>query len=255
MSALTRQAALFEYVLRLGDDALINGQRLSEWCGHGPFLEEDIGLANTALDLIGRARMLLSYAADLEGRGRTEDDLAYLRDERQWFNVLIMELPRGDFAFSTARQFLVDSYNYFLYEALQASTDARLAAIAGKAFKEAKYHLRHTSEWMLRLGDGTQESHAKIQQALEEAWPYTGELFEVDEVEQQILQAGIGPDAAELARQWQKKVGAVLAEAGLQRPKEVWPQTGGRQGLHTEHMGYLLAEMQCVQRAYPGQQW
>ena len=255
MSGLTQQHALFEYVLRLGDNALINGQRLSEWCGHGPFLEEDIGVANTALDLIGRARMLLTYAGELEGQDRTEDDLAYFRDERQWLNFLIVELPKGDFAFTTVRQFLVDVYHYLVYESLRASADETLAAIAGKAFKEAVYHLRHTSEWMRRLGDGTAESHAKIQQALEEIWPFTGELFEMDDIDRRMVQAGIGFEASALQQQWQREVNAVLDEADLKHPDDVWSQTGGKKGLHTEHMGYLLAEMQSVQRAYPGQQW
>jgi len=255
MPALTQQQALYEYVLRLGDNALINGQRLSEWCGHGPSLEEDISMANTALDLIGRARMLLSYAAEIDGNDKTEDDLAYARDERQWLNFLIMELPRGDFAFTTARQFLSDTYHYLLYESLQTSRDATLAAIAGKAVKESVYHLRHTSEWMRRLGDGTAASHLKIQQALEEVWPFTGELFEMDDIDRLMVRTGIGIEASALEPPWQQRVSAVLAEAGLKYPEAVWPQTGGKKGLHTEYMGYLLAEMQCVQRAYPGQQW
>lgn len=255
MSELSQENALFKYVLRLGDNALVNGQRLSEWCGHGPFLEEDVGVANTALDLIGRARMLLSYAGELEGKGRSEDDFAYLRDERDWWNFLLTELPKGDFAFTTARQFLLDAYNFYLYEALQQSSDSTLAGIAAKAVKECAYHLRHTSEWMLRLGDGTQESHEKIQSSLNELWTYTGELFEQDEVDQAMVQAGIAADVNKLRQQWDKKIDSVLKEATLERPEDAWAQTGGRQGLHTEHMGYLLAEMQAVQRAYPGQQW
>lgn len=252
---MTPGQAMFEYVLRLGDNALINGQRLSEWCGHGPFLEEDIGVANTALDLIGRARLLLSYAGELEGKGRGEDDLAYRRDERTWRNCLIVELPNRDFAFTTARQFLVDVFDLCLYDALRGSTDARLAAVAAKAYKECIYHLRHTSEWILRFGDGTGESHERTQQALDEVWSFTGELFDADEVDQHMVEADVGPDPAALQARWDEKVRAVLTQATLSQPGQGLRTLSGRRGVHSEHMGFLLAEMQFVQRAYPDLQW
>ncbi len=252
---MSRNPELFEYVLRLGDNALINGQRLSEWCGHGPFLEEDVGVANTALDLIGRARMLLSYAGQVEGQGRSEDDLAYLRDEREWLNFLIVELPNGDFGFTTARQFLVDAYNFYLYQALQDSSDETVAAIAAKAFKESDYHLRHTGEWMLRLGDGTEESHSRIQTALNDVWAFADEMFRGDEIDAWAGKEGVGPDLAVLKSQWDERVRSVIGRAGLVVPDDERGPLGGRRGLHTEHMGFLLAEMQFVQRAYPGLQW
>jgi ring-1,2-phenylacetyl-CoA epoxidase subunit PaaC len=247
--------ALFEYTLRLGDDALINGQRLSEWCGHGPFLEEDVGVANTALDLIGRARLLLAYAGTVEGRGRDEDDLAFTRDERDWRNVLITELPRGDFGFTTVRQFLLDAFNRHLYERLCLSRDETLAGIAGRAVKESEYHLRHTGEWVLRLGDGTKESHLRAQRALDELWPYTAEMFESDPVQEQMEAQGAAPATAGLQAAWLHTVEPLLRAAQLTIPENTWPQTGGRQGMHSEHMGFLLAEMQFLQRAYPGQTW
>ncbi len=247
--------ALFEYTLRLGDDALINGQRLSEWCGHGPFLEEDVGVANTALDLIGRARLLLSYAGTLEGKGRDEDDLAFTRDERAWRNVLLVELPKGDFGFTTVRQFLLDAFNRQLYLGLLNSKDETLVGIAGRSAKECEYHLRHSSEWVLRLGDGTEESHCRAQRALDDLWPYTPELFESDAVTEQMEQQGIAPPAAKLRQAWLHTVEPLLRKVRLTIPENAWPQTGGRQGMHSEHMGFLLAEMQFVQRAYPGQKW
>ena len=247
--------ALFEYALRLGDDALINGQRLSEWCGHGPFLEEDVGVANTALDLIGRARLLLAYAGTLEGKGRDEDDLAFTRDERDWRNVLLTELPKGDFGFTTLRQFLLDAYNRHLYDGLRSSKDGTLAGIAGRAAKECEYHLRHSGEWVLRLGDGTEESQRRAQRALDELWPYTPELFETDRVTEELEAQGVAPAAATLRTAWQRTVETLLRAAELTVPENAWPQTGGRQGMHSEHMGFLLAEMQFVQRAYPGLDW
>lgn len=248
-------AALFEYTLRLGDDALINGQRLSEWCGHGPFLEEDIGVANTALDLIGRARLLFGYAGQLEGKGRDEDALAYTRDERDWRNLLIVELPKGDFGFTTVRQFLLDAFHCRLYDELRGSADATLAGVAGRAAKECVYHLRHTSEWVLRLGDGTEESHGRAQQALDELWSFTPEMFESDSVTEAMEAEGIAPATTKLQSEWLGNVEAILRQAGLVIPENTWPHSGGRQGMHTEHMGFLLAEMQFMQRAYPGQKW
>lgn len=255
MNAATPEARLFQYVLRLGDNALVNGQRLSEWCGRGPFLEEDLAMANTALDLVGRARLLLTYAGEIEGAGRTEDDLAYQRDEREFGNFLIMELPSGDFAFTTVKQFFIDVYDYLYYQALQRSTDAALAAIAVKTLKECEYHLRRTSEWMLRLGAGTAESHKRAGRALAELMPFTGEFFDGDEIDQDLWQRKIGVDLDNMAAQWNERVDRVLQEAALERPEVKFARSGGRRGLHSEHFGYLLAEMQSVQRAHPGLQW
>ena len=249
------QQELFQYVLRLGDNALINGQRLAEWCGHGPFLEQDLAMSNTALDLIGRARMLLTYAAEVEGKGRSEDDLAYFRSEREFRNFHIMELPVGDFAFTTARQFFIDVYDYIFYRALQDSADATLAAIAAKTLKECEYHLRHSSEWMVRLGDGTEESHARLTRAVTELMPFTPELFAADEIDQAMEEQKIGVDLKRIEVLWHEKVDRVFSEAMLERPQVSFTRGGGRQGLHSEHMGYLLAEMQSLQRAYPGLQW
>lgn len=249
------QTELFHYTLGLADDALILGQRLSEWCSNAPFLEEDLALANVALDFIGRARMFYSCAARLEGAGRDEDALAYLRDCREYRNLLIMELPRGDFAYSTARQFLVDAFNLPFLEALCSSTDPELAAIAGKAIKESRYHYRRSRDWVIRLGDGTPESHQRLQGAFNEIWGYTHELFRPGEAEQRLVSAGIAPDRAALRAQWESLVVPVLVEATLSRPADAWSVDGGREGTHTEHLGHLLSELQFMQRAYPGLQW
>ncbi len=247
---------LVEYLLRHGDDRLVLGHRLSEWCGHAPILEEDIALANIALDLIGQARQFLTYAGEVEGRGRSEDDLAYLRDAHGYRNLLLVELPNEDFARTIARQFLFDAFNVELMAGLAAgSRDERLAAIAAKAVKEVSYHARHSSEWMIRLGDGTEVSHGKIQAALDDLWMYTGEMFAMDEVDEALVAAGIGVDLAALKPSWDRRVDEVLGEATLRRPEDVWMQTGGKAGRHTEHLGYLLAEMQFLQRAYPGAKW
>ena len=246
---------MYQYIIRLADNALINGQRLAQWCGHGPFLEEDLALTNTALDLIGRARMLLTYAAETEGRGRSEDDLAYFRNEREFRNFHIMELPVGDFAFTTCRQFLVDVYDYFYYRDLQGSADSTLAAIAAKTLKECEYHLRHSSEWMLRLGDGTDASHARLHQAATGLMPFTPELFAADGIDLAMQEQQIGVDLTRIESLWNGEVDRVFAEAMLERPQISFTRGGGRQGLHSEHMGYLLAEMQSLQRAYPGLQW
>lgn len=246
---------VMNYAIALGDDALVLGQRLSEWCSNAPFLEEDLALANVALDYIGRARMFYSYAAELEGRGRSEDDIAYLRDCREYRNLLIAELPRGDFAFSTARQFLVDAWSLGFLEALERSADARLAAIAAKAVKESRYHFRRSRDWMLRLGDGTAESKRRVQDALEQLWGYTPELFGTDAVEARLAASGIAVDRTALRDAWDARVDPVLAEAGLARPADAWAVSGGRDGMHTEHLGHMLSELQFLQRAYPGQQW
>ncbi|MGB1884698.1 MAG: 1,2-phenylacetyl-CoA epoxidase subunit PaaC [Gammaproteobacteria bacterium] len=243
------------YVLRLGDNALVLGQRLSEWCGHSPFLEEDVAIANTSLDLIGRARMLLTHAGELEGQGRDEDALAYFRDEGQFVNFLICELPIGDFAFTMLRQYLVDAFNVHLYDALQTSSDETLAAIAAKSSKEAAYHLRRSGEWVLRLGDGTDESHDRTQAALDELWAYTPEMFVEDEVDEQVVAAGIGPAPGAIESAWRQTVEAHLCAATLTFPEDEWQAGGGRAGRHTEHLGRMLAEMQVLQRRDPGLSW
>lgn len=248
-------AGLFEYLLRLGDTSLVLGHRLSEWCGHGPQLEEDLALANIAIDLIGQARMLLQYAGEVEGRGRSEDDLAYLRDGREYRNLLLVELPNGHYGDTVARQFLYDAFAMELWSDLTRSRDERLAAIAGKAVKEHEYHWRHSSGWMIRLGDGTEESHAKMQASLERLWPYTGELYTPDAVDEAMHAAGIAPDLAAIATRWRARIAPVLAEATLVRPEDGWMQKGGKTGRHSEHLGRMLAEMQSLHRAYPGAKW
>ena len=247
--------APFLYTLRLADDLLILSHRLSEWCGHGPILEEDIALTNRALDHLGEARNLLSHAGELEGKGRSEDDLAFLRMERQFYNVKMVEQPNGDYAHTMVRSFLFDAYHLPLMQALTRSTDAQLAAIAGKSVKEATYHLRASSEWILRFGDGTEESHQRAQTALDNLWTYTGELFESDALLEEMSKAGIAPDIAAIKEAWSKTVDQVLSEATLERPAGAFMMTGGRKGLHSEHMGFILAEMQHVTRAYPGVEW
>ncbi len=257
MSEVARNEALFDYLLRLGDTSLVLGHRLSEWCGHGPALETDMALTNVALDLIGQARQFLTYAGEVEGRGRSEDDLAYLRDAHGYRNLLLVELPNDeDFARTIARQFLFDAFHVELMAGLAAgSRDGRLAGIAAKAVKEASYHARHSSEWMIRLGDGTETSHRKIQAALDDLWMYTGEMFAADDVDRAMAAAGIGADLAALKPRWDERVDEILTEATLQRPEDGWMQAGGKVGRHTEHLGYLLAEMQFLQRAYPGAKW
>jgi ring-1,2-phenylacetyl-CoA epoxidase subunit PaaC len=249
------ETPLLTFVLRRADDALVLGHRLSEWCGHAPMLEEDIALANIGLDLIGQARSLYDYAASLAGRDLTEDHFAYLRDAGQYRNCLLVEQPNGDFAVTIARQFLFSAFIDPYWRALAGSTDATLAAIAAKAEKESAYHLRHSAEWLIRLGDGTQESHERAQNALDELWMFTGELFEVDAAERALIEAGIAVDPARLRETWDATVDAVLNEATLERPTSSWMQTGGRAGRHSEHLGYILAELQYLQRTYPGATW
>lgn len=247
--------ALLEYVLRLADNSLILGHRVSEWCGHGPNLETDIGLTNIALDLVGHSRSLLQYAADIEGKGRSEDDLAFMRDGREFRNALLVEQPNGNFADTIARQFFFDTWNYYVMAALCESKDEQIKAIAKKAIKEITYHYRYSAEWVIRLGDGTEESKEKMQTAIEELWDYTGELFEVDDVEAYLHEAGIGVDLQAVQQLWNERVDAVLEEATLTRPKDDWMHTGGKKGIHSEQMGFILAEMQWMQRAYPGMEW
>lgn len=243
------------YLLRLGDTSLVLGQRLSEWVGHGPALEEDLGLANLSLDLIGQARLLLAYAGELEGRGRDEDALAFLRDAPEFVNVTLAEQPNGDFAHTIVRQFLLDAWQLEVYEGLLTSSDTRLAAIAAKAVKETRYHLRFSSGWLIRLGDGTEESHRRAQAALEALWRFTGELFDSDDVDAALAAAGIAPDLKALQPRWTARVDEVLREATLQKPAQVAYKWQGKRGVHTEHLGHMLAEMQHLQRTYPRAQW
>jgi ring-1,2-phenylacetyl-CoA epoxidase subunit PaaC len=254
------ESAHIQYVLRLADNALVLGQRLSQWCGHGPLLEEDIALTNIALDQIGQARLLLSHAGQLEGRGRDEDSLAYLRDEPDFRNWTLLELPNGvgahdDYAIVIARNLIFSALQVPLWDALTRSGDAGLAAIAAKSIKEARSHLRHAGDWLVRLGDGTDESHARAQAALERLWPYTNELWAVDPVEQAVTAAGIGPLTCDLKPAWNAAVDAVLASATLKRPADGAFVSSGKRGVHSEHMGFLLAEMQSLARAHPGAKW
>ena len=247
---------LFTYALRLGDDALIGSQRLAGWIARAPQLEEDVALANIALDLLGQARALLTYAGEVEGRGRSEDDLAYLRDERDFLNIQLAELPNGDFADTIARLLCFSTWQLATYQRLATSADQMLAGIAGKAVKEVAYHRDHARQWVVRLGDGTDESHRRMSAALDRIWPYVPELFGSDEVDQRVAAAGVGVDSSTLEQEWTAYVDEVLAEATLTRPegRPVLP-AGGRRGLHTESFGYLLAEMQHLHRSHPGATW
>lgn len=243
------------YVLRLADTSLVLGQRLGEWVGHSPALEEDLGLANISLDLIGQARFLLTYAGELEKKGRDEDALAYWRDGEQFFNLTLAEQPNGDFGRTIVRQMLIDAWQLCLYEWLQQSKDPRLAEIAAKAVKETRYHFRYSADWLIRLGDGTEESHKRVQTAIDELWPFTRELFAADEVDEAMAANGIAPKLDELKAKWSSQIDAVLSEATLVRPPEPQYMWFGKRGQHSEHLGYLLAEMQVLHRAHPGAQW
>jgi ring-1,2-phenylacetyl-CoA epoxidase subunit PaaC len=267
-----------DYTLRLADDALILGHRLGEWCGHGPILEQDIALTNTALDHLGRARSLYQYAAEqfnhlpadekkkyftsvgiqhevAAGVNIDEDDLAYLRDGWDFRNVLLVEQPNNDWAYTIARAFYYDVFNYFFFTELQKGKDESLASIAEKSLKEVTYHLRWSSEWVMRLGDGTIESHERMQRAADELWMYTGELFIMNDTDKAMLQQGIGPDLEKIKTLWTERVSNVFREATLKMPAGTWMQHGGKEGTHSEHLGYILAELQFVQRAYPGMEW
>lgn len=246
----------FAYVLRHADDNLILAQRLAEWISHGPELEEDIALGNIALDHLGVARALLTHAGNVEGADRDEDDLAFLRSEREFTNVLLVEQPNGDFAHTMARQLFFDAYQLVLWEAIAAgSTDATLAGIAAKALKEARYHARHSSTWVVRMGDGTEESHERMQAAVGALWRFTGELFTPDAVDVAMEAEGIGVNLTRLRAAWMTQVGSVLSEATLEMPADSYQRGGGRTGFHTEHLGHLLGEMQWMQRTYPGLAW
>lgn len=268
---------LFRYTLHLADNALILAQRNSEWTGHGPVLEQDIAITNIALDLLGQARNFYQYAASLYNnfndeekkavdsciprqwktysRELQEDDLAFLRTEHQYLNLLIAELPKGDWAFTVLRQFFFSAFQLFYYKKLHESNNAQLAAIAEKSSKEVAYHLRWSSEWVIRLGDGTEESHRRITNALTDLWPFTGEMFQPTDYEQQVISEGLGVDVFSLKEAWSQKMEAVLKEATLQPPKQMWAQSGGKEGKHTEYLGILLAEMQYLQRIYPNAVW
>jgi len=249
------ETPLVLYALRRADDALILGHRLSEWCGHAPVLEEDMALANMGLDLLGQARELYSYAADVEGKGNDEDRFAYLRDVRQYRNLLLLEQPNGDFARTMVRQFFYAAFADLYWRAMMKSDDATLAAIAAKSEKESAYHLRHSSEWMARLGDGTGESHRRAQTAIDDLWAFTGEMFPVDDSERALIDSGIAVDPATLYPQWLKTVSDIVSEATLVLPKSDWMQQGGRSGRHSEHLGHLLSELQSMQRTFPGATW
>ena len=267
-----------DYTLRLADDALITGHRLSEWTGHGPILEQDIALTNTALDHVGRARTLYQYAAEqfnalpaneksnffasvaiqnmaAKGENIDEDDLAYLRDGWDFKNALLLEQPNNDWAYTVARAFFYDAFNYFFFTALQNSKDETLAAIAEKSLKEVTYHLRWSSEWVVRLGDGTEESHKRMQQAVNDYWMYTGELFVMTDTDKAAVAQGIGVDLEQIKPLWLERVSTIFNEATIAMPAAGWMQQGGREGRHSEHLGYILAELQFVQRAYPGMEW
>lgn len=243
-------SALIDYTLYLADNTLILGQRNGEWCGHGPVLEQDIAITNITLDLVGQARSLYQYAAQLRADGSTEDSLAYLRTEREFKNCLLVEQPKGDWAQTILRQFFFSNYQYYLYQYLQNQADTTLAAIAEKSLKEVSYHLRWSSEWVIRLGDGTEESHKRILHAMDELWRYTGELFIPAYYEKELVL-----DIASLKYEWLKRINLVFDEATLTIPENTYMQTGGKTGNHTEHLGFILTELQYIQRAYPGCEW
>jgi ring-1,2-phenylacetyl-CoA epoxidase subunit PaaC len=244
-----------QYLLRLGDTCLVLSQRLSEWCGHAPVLEEDIALANMALDVLGQARGVLTHAGQVEGRDHDEDQLAFLRDERDYLNATMAELPRGDFAFTVLRNAMMATWLELMWTRLQASTDPGLAAVAAKAVKEARYHRQHACDWVVRLGDGTDESAARLRDALTALWPYTRELFDVDAVDDAAAASGLGPRWSDLHEPWMAQMRALFDAAKLQMPAEPKFRSDGKRGRHSEHMGYILSDMQYLQRSYPGGTW
>lgn len=252
---MNSQEALFNYSLRLGDTSLILAQRLTEWTGHGPFLEEDLALTNIALDILGRGKSLLEYAAKVEGKGRTEDDLAFLRNDREYFNALITEQPNGDYAKTIVRQALIDCFDLLFYTDLAKSKDETLAGIAAKSIKEITYHKRHSFSWVIRFGNGTEESMSRLQKGFEETWPFTGELFEMTEADTILLKENMAVDLHALKPVWEKEVMELLAKANVTLPETVFMQKGSRAGLHTEHLSYILAEMQSLPRMHPGAKW
>lgn len=246
---------LLQYTLRLGDNALILGQRLGEWCGHGPILEQDIALSNMALDQLGQARLLMQYAAEQKGENFTEDKVAFFRDITEYHNCLIVELENGDWGRTIARQFLFDTFNYYFYTALLRSSNERLREVAHKAIKEIAYHAQWSAEWLIRLGDGTEESHRRAQDAINDLWEWTGEMFTMDAVDEAMVEAGIGVDLNDVKANWDQKVDQILDMATLNRPEDGWFQSGGKQGEHSEYLGFVLAEMQHLPRMYPEAEW
>jgi ring-1,2-phenylacetyl-CoA epoxidase subunit PaaC len=246
---------LYKYVLALGDDALILGQRLSQWAYRAPFLEEDIALSNISLDMFGRANLFLEYAAELKGDHTTADDLAFKRNEREFSNRILCEQPNGNFAMTMVRQFYLDAFNKLFFQKLIESEDDQLSAISQKSIKETTYHLRHSSKWIIRLGDGTNESHQKIQSAINVLWMFTHELFEMNKIDNEMLRQNIGVDGSLLKEEWNHIINDTLSEATLNRPENTNTLTGGRQGIHSEHLGHLLSDMQYLQRAYPNATW
>ena len=254
--SVSNKEAFLSYVLRLADDRLILGQRMSEWCGHGPELEEDLALANVSLDMIGHATALYDLAAQIEDAGHDEDHFAFFRDDDEFANLQLCELPNGDFAFTIARFFLFSSFSYFLYEQLKTATDEQFNGVVNKHLKEIKYHLRHSRDWVLRLGDGTEESHNRIQTAFDELWMYTGELFYADDIDSVVTSEGNGADPSTFRDEWKALVTETLEEATLTVPD--WDQymmTGSRKGMHTEHLGHMLAQMQFLRRSHPDAEW
>ncbi|MBK6622460.1 MAG: phenylacetate-CoA oxygenase subunit PaaC [Saprospirales bacterium] len=252
---MDRKDAIVKYALQMGDHALVTGQRLSEWCGHGPVLEQDIAITNIALDHVGQTRSWYQFAAELEGKGRTEDDLAYMRTEPEYRNVLLLEQPNTDWAHTIVRQFLYDVFNYYLHENLAHSPEEGIAAIARKSLKEITYHLRYSSEWMIRLGDGTELSRQKMQTALDNLWMFSGELTQMTPLEEFLATLGIAPDLAAIKPLYDEKVDEIIGEATLKKPGTTFMQSGGKLGRHTEYMGFILAEMQSLQRQLPGLKW
>ena len=250
-----QRADLFEYLLRLGDDRLVLGHRVSEWCGHAPILEEDIALSNIALDLIGQANLLLQLAGQVEDKGRDQDALAYFREAVGFRNVLLVETPNGDFGDTIVRQFFYSMHAMLVLEQLQRSLHTSLAGIAAKAYKESRYHVRHSGEWIIRLGDGTDESHQRVQRSVNDAWRFTGELFEADDVDRRLAAQSIAVDPSVVRDAWHAQVSEVLATATLTVPNAGFTRRGGRAGKHSEHLGHLLAEMQIVARSHPGARW
>ena len=245
---------LYKYILRIADSSLIRGQRMSEWCSKGPTLEEDIAMSNISLDLFGQANGFYEYASKLDGT-KTKDDLAFKRNEREFFNLQLTEQENGNFGDTTVRNFLHDSYNFLLYTELTKSKDETIAALAAKSLKEVKYHLRHSKNWLIRLGDGTKESNQKVQNAINNLWKYTGELFEMDKIDLEVYYEGIGANNKELKLNWDNIVNDTLEKAKLVRPKDSYMASGSKKGIHTEHLGFILAEMQFLQRAYPDAKW
>lgn len=252
----TNQTALLDFVTRLGDNSLIAGHRLSEWCSNAPYLEEDIAMTNMALDFVGASRILLTYAGKVEGKGRTEDDFAFVRKNEEFRNALLLEQPNGDFAVTTAKQFFYATFNYLLFSELQKSKDETLAGFAAKALKEVTYHLRHANEWVLRLGDGTVESKTRMQNGINEVWRFTGDLFATTEGDLLLEQEGIIPNVPELKTKWYEMISDILEKATLVIPDlNAFQQKGSREGKHTEHLSYIVSEMQSIARVYPGVKW